>query len=445
MGNNDTLTADARPTKSFFIQNLTRDLTLEDAILDLVDNAVDSLIRTRGLDVSPAILDVPLHGSPEVYVAIHFTEQEFRIDDRCGGIDLEHARNNVFRFGRTEGSYGGSLGVYGIGLKRALFKIGSEISISSKTPESGFHLAVNVQDWAKDDNNWSFPLEAISKAPSMDDAGTSITIRGLTPEVKMRLGDGALLTRLSETIASTYALFLSRYLGISLNGVVIAPRKLPLAETALLPPNSRTLAVDGVTVSLVAGLQERRNDEWSAERAGWYVLCNGRVVVTADRTDLTGWGVGGPTFVSKHRGFLGIAFFFSDDPAKLPWTTTKRGINRESAVYQQVRKEMTLLARPVLSFLSSFYPSEPAETAPARDLVATLQPADVGRVVARAEQAFPRMVPKRRGKGPSIKVQYDAERADIDRIRKKIGKPGLGAGAVGRFTFEHYLRTECPE
>ena len=33
---------DASPTKAFFIDNLTRDLTLEDAILDLIDNSVDA-------------------------------------------------------------------------------------------------------------------------------------------------------------------------------------------------------------------------------------------------------------------------------------------------------------------------------------------------------------------------------------------------------------------
>ena len=444
MAPDDRLSVDARPTKAFFIQNLTRDLSLEDAILDLVDNSVDSLIRTRELDISPQLLQAPEKKAP-VLVDITFTPDEFRIVDRCGGIDLEHARRNVFRFGRTPGSYAASLGVYGIGLKRALFKIGTEISVSSQTPESGFSIHVDVLRWAEDDNDWTFPLEVTQAAGSRAEAGTTIAIRNLKPEVQMRLRDGSLLKRLEEAIATTYALFLPRYLGISLNGVRIKPQPLPAGDSTKLPSNSRTLAIDGVTVSLVAGLQPRRNDEWAAERAGWYVLCNGRVVLTADRTELTGWGVGGPTFVSKHRGFLGIAFFFADEPSLLPWTTTKRGINRESAVYLQVRKEMAILARPVLSFLNSYYPSEPAEKGPARSLIAMLEPADLGQVVARARQDFPKAVPTRRGKRSTVRVQYDAERADIDRVKKHVGKPRLGAGAVGRLTFEYYLRVECPE
>jgi hypothetical protein len=445
MAANEPLVADARPTKRFFIQNLTRDLTLEDAVLDLVDNSVDSLIRTRGLEASAGLLEAPPSDDLQTRIAIHFTADEFRVDDTCGGMDLEHARLNVFRFGRTIGSYESSLGVYGIGLKRALFKIGADLSVTSRTTESGFQMSVNVSDWANKDDEWTFPLESATKAKDLDEAGTAIQIKSLNAEVKMRLGDGAFLKRLGDTIATTYALFLQRYLRISLNGVVITPRPLPLAETKVLPSNSRSWEVDGVHVSLVAGLQQRRNEEWSAESAGWYVLCNGRVIVTADRTELTGWGIGGPSFVSKHRGFLGIAFFFSDDPSKLPWTTTKRGINRESGVYQMARKEMSVLARPVLSFLNSFYPSDPAEMAPARDLVAGLEAVDVGLVVARDEQEFPAALPRRRGRRSTIKIQFDAERADVDRVRARLGKPGLAAGAVGRHTFVHFLQTECPE
>ena len=360
-------------------------------------------------------------------------------------MDLDHAQHQIFRFGRPAGSYESSLGIYGIGLKRALFKIGEHIDIVSRTMDSGFRISIDVPVWATDDASWTFPLEPIAGAAEPSQAGTTITIRNLTPAVQMRLGDGTLLKRLSSFIASTYALFLSKHLGVALNGVPIVAQSLPLAETAALPSNSRTLEMDNVTVSLVAGLQERQNDEWNAERAGWYVLCNGRLVVSADKTDLTGWGLGGPSFVSKHRGFLGIAFFFSADPARLPWTTTKRGLNRDSAVYQLVRKEMSALARPVLSFLNSFYPSDPDETKPAREVVETLQPANLGQVVARSQQSFPSVVPKRKGRRTTVSVQFEAERAAIERIRRKIGKPTWSAGAIGRYAFDHYMQTECPE
>lgn len=36
----------ADPAKAFFIDMLTRDISLEDAILDLLDNCVDGALRT---------------------------------------------------------------------------------------------------------------------------------------------------------------------------------------------------------------------------------------------------------------------------------------------------------------------------------------------------------------------------------------------------------------
>lgn len=35
---------DAAPVKSFFVEMLTRDIALDDAILDLLDNCVDGIV-----------------------------------------------------------------------------------------------------------------------------------------------------------------------------------------------------------------------------------------------------------------------------------------------------------------------------------------------------------------------------------------------------------------
>ena len=39
---------DATPVKSFFVEMLTRDIDLVDAILDLLDNCVDGILRQKG-------------------------------------------------------------------------------------------------------------------------------------------------------------------------------------------------------------------------------------------------------------------------------------------------------------------------------------------------------------------------------------------------------------
>ena len=50
--NGGVLAAKAHPSKAFFIDMLTRDISLSDCILDLVDNSLHRLITQSGLDVS---------------------------------------------------------------------------------------------------------------------------------------------------------------------------------------------------------------------------------------------------------------------------------------------------------------------------------------------------------------------------------------------------------
>ena len=43
-------TAKAVPTKQFFVSMLTRDISLDDAILDLIDNCLDGALRLANGD-----------------------------------------------------------------------------------------------------------------------------------------------------------------------------------------------------------------------------------------------------------------------------------------------------------------------------------------------------------------------------------------------------------
>jgi len=51
-GQHMTDTVNAAPTKRLFIEMLTRDVSLEDAVLDLIDNAIDSVCRRKDIDLS---------------------------------------------------------------------------------------------------------------------------------------------------------------------------------------------------------------------------------------------------------------------------------------------------------------------------------------------------------------------------------------------------------
>ena len=83
---------DASPVKSFFVHMLTRDIRLEEAILDLIDNCVDGILRSQHATNT----DRPYEG---FRAEIDFKKDSFSISDNCGGIPWS-VHDYAFRMGR---------------------------------------------------------------------------------------------------------------------------------------------------------------------------------------------------------------------------------------------------------------------------------------------------------------------------------------------------------
>ena len=356
----DIIEADASPEKTFFLEMFIRDLTLEDCILDLIDNSIDSLIRTQGLDLGDSLLSVNSgkrtdNGSAQIRISID--ADRFHLVDTCGGIPLDKAKTDVFRFGHPVKYARSGLGVYGIGLKRAMFKMGYKIVMESRTSKNGFKMDLDVPKWEKE-KTWKIPLTPIDAATERNPAGTDIKISNFRDEVQTRITSATFQKDLVDMIASTYSLFLDRHVGIIVNDHDVKPKPIPFArQEGEVNIAKEKYEQDGVQVTIYAGLASRDSQgQWHQQDAGWYVACNGRLVVVADKSTLTGWGSNGGAFVPKYRGFVGLVLFHSDDLLALPWTTTKRGLNKESSVVQRARTRMMVLARPILTFLNEMYP-----------------------------------------------------------------------------------------
>ena len=217
------------------------------------------------------------------------------------------------------------MSVYGVGLKRAIFKLGRVIKVESYTEEDGFVVDIDVDDWSRPENedNWTFPIEKQMQAKTEGSAGTCIVVSNLNSEVVMRLNDGTLLMKLKQMIASTYPLFLEKYVSVTINNIPVTPLPMTVTAGEGVETSSLRFEEDDVKVIITAGLAEKLGGEWNQDRAGWYIVCNGRVVVWADKTELTGWGSVGPQFHTKFRGFMGLVFFFSDSPEYSPMDNHK--------------------------------------------------------------------------------------------------------------------------
>ena len=69
------------------------------------------------------------------------------------------------------------------------------------------------------------------------------------------------------------------------------------------------------------------------------MICNDRLVLHNDRSLKTGWGDGGvPRYHPQFRGIAGFIIFSTDEPSRLPISTTKRDLDAGADVYLQARK-----------------------------------------------------------------------------------------------------------
>ena len=200
--------------------------------------------------------------------------------------------------------------MYGIGMKRAfLFKLGGDITVESATDEDWFVMDIDVNQWnMKGDDDWDFELKASGKpgdrVASKPRAGTTqIVIKDLRDDVSRRFGQTSFVKELVDRVAVAYSLFLTAGLKIQINDEPVQS-KLPIVASlgTELKPARRLLKLGGVEVLVIVGVTPR--DDRTPR--GWYVFCNGWMVLGPDRSRLTGWGELLPQWHTKYSHFCGI-------------------------------------------------------------------------------------------------------------------------------------------
>lgn len=293
----DFETTGLSPAKRFFVEMLTRDIELADAILDLLDNCVDGALRSTAIKT-----DKPYVG---FFAHIDLTEDKFQIVDNCGGISRSLAENYAFRFGRPDRDRDdqiATVGVYGIGMKRAIFKLGSDCSIQSRHGDEKFSIHID-KDWIEEDGNWE--LEMTDDAPALTVSGTNIQINTLHPSVKIEFSNESsdFVDGFKSIVQKHYSYILEKGFEIRINGQAIQMSMINtlVDSSALLTgegiaPYVYETEWEGVEIRLVMGLyqklpsdQEQEESESGTrnkESAGWTIICNDRVVVSADKTRL---------------------------------------------------------------------------------------------------------------------------------------------------------------
>ena len=341
----------ANPAKRFFVSMLTRDIALEDALLDLLDNCIDGILRTRKPKTAQ---ENPYRG---FWARLTIAPERFVIEDNCGGIPLEIAKTSAFMMGRPKNAANEHLptvGVYGIGMKRAIFKLGQHCVVTSNASDANFEVYIE-KTWFGEEDNWELPLRPATH--KLAERGTRIEVTDLNSDVKIKFSpEDVFLESFRKTVAQQYNRIIQKGFSVAVNSRQIKPTVIRLLSIANLKqegiaPYIFEGQIGDVDVDILVGfyrpspgedeLEQETEAPHSTDEAGWTIVCNDRVVLDHDKTILTGWGEAGvPRYHNQFIGIAGIAHFRCKDPAKLPLTTTKRGIDASSPVYLQAKNKM---------------------------------------------------------------------------------------------------------
>jgi hypothetical protein len=358
----DTETAKAIPTKQFFVSMLTRDISLADAILDLVDNCLDGALRSANGD--------PVDYSKHL-VKVTLSDGQFLIEDNCGGIPRDVAKNYAFKMGRepddTRDSDSETIGMYGVGMKRAIFKMGRSAVVKTMFGDDAFEVPI-TSDWL-DNKEWDpLPITNTPQVDRLPETGTQIRVGNLYPGVSRHFTNGGFKNELCTAISEHFTMFLQNGLKITVNDQEIQPVKVEVLVSDDIDgpaPYVFEKTIDDVIVSITVGLNTGRgltDDEdssdferdRSAATAGWTVFCNDRAVIVGDKSRLTGWGDGIPLYHYQFSIITGIVEFRSALAEKLPVTTTKRALDTSSDVWLQAIVKMKEGMRTWISYTNNW-------------------------------------------------------------------------------------------
>lgn len=198
----------------------------------------------------------------------------------------------------------------------------------------------------------------------------------------------------------------------------------------------------------MSGIAPREGKQYPPEKAGWYIYCNGRLVVAADKTSLTTWKDmenrgSGIVFHNNYAAFRGIVYFTSKYPEKLPWNTTKTGIDETSLVYLRAREKMLEIFKIVKNILDDIRKNTDEKDDGIEETIAQMSGTEMtaenadrikkNRTV-NIEKVTVSVIPK-------VTINYKKTKEEAEELKKVLGVKSYRE--VGEKTFEYYKDAEC--
>jgi hypothetical protein len=342
---------DTRPTKAVVVDGITRDATDEECVFDLIDNSIDAARNV-------IFHENPQHRNeiPDDYsgykIRLRFSGGGFSIEDNCGGISIEHLRKEALRFGEGGKQIMG-IGAFGVGLNRALFRLGRFSHIVTDTGTERAEINIDKEAYTKQsEKNWEIPA---TRLLSTGKPGTLVEINNPPTETARSFGNEAWIRALMIQISRRYGRFIRKGLAIWVGHNLLQDGEIKIREDSSFESQPKFYKTpEGVSIYIEYGQhrlhhfpsESGQDDEQNRRltpQYGWTILCNDRAIVLSDKTTKTGWEI--TKFHSDFYGFVGNVNFISSDPKLLPWTTTKTDVDLNNPAYQMALKDMRIFTR----------------------------------------------------------------------------------------------------
>ena len=344
-------------------ESLASDLSLLEAIEELIDNAIDNwTLRTeRNEDLQ---INIECDGNSTV------------ARDNSGGIEPEELES-VFGVGKTlSDSAQWSIGAYGLGSKKAIARIGelnsgrfSHFTVKSRLNrnEEAHGFTVNGE-WFEKEDVWKVD---INQFDGVDPGSTEITIEAEEP---VWFEDN--IRNLKRKLARTYSKFLSGEareqegeVSILVNGDTVTYEEevdwsfIPIDN--LYPRCYYNITIDKphldgtINMQVTVGLMQRKN----SNIAGTDIFFQDRMVVFANTDEQGGYGRGdteiqiGKNFTTHNERLKIIVELRTEgDASDLPWNNQKNRIDLGSSVTEDIHAELRDLVRPYFTATSNNIP-----------------------------------------------------------------------------------------
>lgn len=179
---------------------------------------------------------------------------------------------------------------------------------------------------------------------------TTQAITELSDDSKLSFDNDTFITTLQKEIELEHMLNINKGLKIKIGDYTLKSNHITLVNDDNIKPTYWEKIEKNQTVKILAGISTK-----DAEDGGWYIFCNDRLILGKNKTEETVWtgskGDGVPLWHAQYFRFRGYVFFEAEDSSRLPWNTTKTGMDLDSPYYKEVRAKMINMTRQVMDLL----------------------------------------------------------------------------------------------